>query len=295
MRGTPSLRFVVSPARPVHPRVCGEHPGKVKAQGVKSRSIPACAGNTVLQCLTPTLGPGPSPRVRGTRSVSAVISPATAVHPRVCGEHDAAIDARLLRVRSIPACAGNTIVPRTRGGRLSGPSPRVRGTPETCVLRISAFSVHPRVCGEHELPSAMATLQQRSIPACAGNTRHVPMPGLSDQRSIPACAGNTLLIVLAAKHRSGPSPRVRGTLPKGAEAQNPLPGPSPRVRGTPLVQHGRVTLLCGPSPRVRGTPLQGGSLAPPDRSIPACAGNTIATQPCNALFAVHPRVCGEHG
>ena len=111
----------------VHPRVCGEHrisPADIfsiygsspRVRGtryyahltfIRSRFIPACAGNTVLKAMPAAVGP---------------------VHPRVCGEHLSDVVPSLLssgsspRVRGtpiavllildiwwfIPACAGNT-------------------------------------------------------------------------------------------------------------------------------------------------------------------------------------------
>ena len=134
----------------VHPRVCGEHLGyrkshqriygssprvrgtlhQIHRRQSGQRFIPACAGNTRV-C---------SPRGQGR-----------AVHPRVCGEHvvfktlahitpgssprvrgTRHLTASLIDTdRFIPACAGNT-------------NPRF--------LQIQNPSVHPRVCGEHNLP-----------------------------------------------------------------------------------------------------------------------------------------------
>ena len=114
-------------AKPVHPRVCGEHGYAVVACGgcagssprvrgtryrdrwsrVRLRFIPACAGNTCDHA----------------RSL-----PPETVHPRVCGEHVSALRKMLARGgssprvrgtrdvgqgeldvgRFIPACAGNT-------------------------------------------------------------------------------------------------------------------------------------------------------------------------------------------
>ena len=137
---------------------------------LRSRFIPACAGNIPLFSLTNEL---------------------TAVHPRVCGEHKHSITGManmvgssprvrgtlnlkwnmLLCYRFIPACAGN-----------------IRFACYPC--RISA--VHPRVCGEHvnvgrerlaavgsspRVRGTFPTLQRgnrycRFIPACAGNISH---------------------------------------------------------------------------------------------------------------------------
>ena len=147
------------------PACAGETNPKVgirRKSGVHPR---VCGGNVATVPAT-VLDPGPSPRVRGKHGVSTPVPS---------------------RVRSIPACAGEThretgqwlsdrVHPRVCGGNLStlicgvtetGPSPRVRGKPgwsmEFFALRGSipacagetttsaeteaATWVHPRVCG----------------------------------------------------------------------------------------------------------------------------------------------------
>ena len=193
---------------PVHPRVCGEHGhfsncGHVtsgpsprvrgtreshrRGQGFR-RFIPACAGNTpppTRACRHRTVHPrvcgehlkpacrwcwrfGPSPRVRGTRH-----GPQVQRGP----------------LRSIPACAGNTLPRRSRANGAIGPSPRVRGTPD-------------RGHG--------ACRHARSIPACAGNTsaRHRRRCARSVH---PRVCGEHASGFDAVSAAFGPSPRVRGT------------------------------------------------------------------------------------
>ena len=139
--------IVVSSLAAVHPRVCGEHSpahrsvqrilgSSPRVRGTSSRFpccngmirfIPACAGNILVF-------PGSTT--------------ATAVHPRVCGEH---------------------AVPKTLVCVPHGSSPRVRGTWSgirqkrycwrfipACAGNIKTYkaiqwttAVHPRVCGEH--------------------------------------------------------------------------------------------------------------------------------------------------
>ena len=72
----------------VHPRVCGEQETDPTLIDQKTRSIPACAGNS--QGSTPfwKLTTGPSPRVRGTAPLKLGI---------------------YASFRSIPACAGNRL------------------------------------------------------------------------------------------------------------------------------------------------------------------------------------------
>ena len=254
---------------------------------------------------------GPSPPARGTQL-------------RCRGNGRAA--------RSIPACAGNTVHGNTTSSYRYGPSPPARGTREDgdwrqqqersipacagnttrrgCAPR--SRPVHPRLRGEHKVPTgsvtatlgpsppargtrrrrALAAPGRRSIPACAGNTKksnaspgctigpsppargtlHLPHAAGRLARSIPACAGNTSLTVA---HISAMTvhPRLRG---------EHLAGRSPRGRDG------------GPSPPARGTPAGGEHRRREFRSIPACAGNTSQPRAGASLGPVHPRLRGEH-
>ena len=251
-----------------HPRVCGER---------------------LSSALWPILKHGSSPRVRGTRYISAPI---------------------IGRVRVIPACAGNARRqlgtcslraghPRVCGERILraestavpyGSSPRVRGTPRR----------HDRV---HR--------QQRVIPACAGNApkRHIHS---GPDTGHPRVCGERGLRGLYSLPSAGSSPRVRGTRP-------PRPLQSPKCRVIPACA-GNATLaatrasissghprVCGErqyakifsvsgvgsSPRVRGTLPKRVTLITNYRVIPACAGNAWKQAWTTKYLAGHPRVCGE--
>ena len=134
-------------ARPVHPRVCGEHLHMLLSEdGV---------------C-------GSSPRVRGTPAQDPPCSQDT---------------------RFIPACAGNTR--------------RVQ-------LRLWQPPVHPRVCGEHTVATAIVGVALRFIPACAGNT----MQGKrrrTQEAVHPRVCGEHWPLVMPVRLVFGSSPRVRGT------------------------------------------------------------------------------------
>ena len=216
---------------------------------MRRRFIPACAGNI----------PG-----------GIALGRPTPVHPRVCGEH-----------LSSDAC----------NSRQPGSSPRVRGTFATptysffCNRFIPACAgnigfvpiescvppVHPRVCGEHLAFDTHRRGLFGSSPRVRGTFLYRPAHEL-DQRFIPACAGNI------------------------CHAQNffPLATVHPRVCGEHDRDLAASLYQYGSSPRVRGTCFLEAMMTSSGRFIPACAGNIWLRSCCRWLFAVHPRVCGEH-
>ncbi len=174
---------------------------------------------------------------------------------------------------------------------MRGSSPRVRGTLRcrfqyvpagrfipACAgntalpsLNISYAAVHPRVCGEHQFEYRDILAFYGSSPRVRGtHPRHSGR--CSRSRFIPACAGNTIGRC-RARAFSTVHPRVCG------EHTEPSPP---------------MTFVSGSSPRVRGTHCTGNPFAPATRFIPACAGNTEASQKIGMVVSVHPRVCGEH-
>ena len=133
------------------------------------------------------------------------------------------------------------------------------------------LSVHPRVCGEREVPFELAGADVRFIPACAGNARASPGPKVRGCRFIPACAGNAY----SALHRCASiavHPRVCGERRSVRALRCPKAGSSPRVRGTRAHTSGATAHK---------------------RFIPACAGNAMPPARPRPWRPVHPRVCGE--
>ena len=66
----------------------------------------------------------------------------------------------------------------------------------------------------------------------------------------------------------------------------------PRVCGGTAANDDQGLLIPGLSPRVRGNQLKGTGAMFRERSIPACAGEPIVTQPPKFSMRVYPRVCG---
>ena len=174
----------------VHPRVCGEAAGNVSVARLNS---------------------GPSPRVRGspslttarigiTRSIPACAGkPAcrcrtrcrARVHPRVCGEAPKGDD--------VPWCSAGPS-PRVRGSRSYSPYysasrgsiPACAGKPTSSSAGPRARRVHPRVCGEAPRGRQRLTSYGGPSPRVRGSLL-VAGRAYAFVGSIPACAGKPRL------------------------------------------------------------------------------------------------------
>ena len=173
------------------------------------RSIPAGAGKTFSssRLMERAAGPsprvrgkrvvfqlkypwfGPSPRVRGKRWGSDYRLPPDGPSPRVRGKRLAASfcwvvcfgpsprvrgklrDRAALGqpVRSIPACAGKTVLDRRSGGGIRSIPACAGKTPPSGPESSTAVGPSPRVRGKRHRPPPLPA-PVRSIPACAGKT-----------------------------------------------------------------------------------------------------------------------------
>ena len=138
--------------RPVrdHPRVCGEHSKNCKICQVFLGSSPRMRGTH--SCVFPLVFlSGIIPAYAGNTPTGYRPAHRYRDHPRVCGEHVAALIAVVVA---------------------AGSSPRMRGTPGGVILPVLGFGIipayagntqrrwsnpcfswdHPRVCGEHRQP-----------------------------------------------------------------------------------------------------------------------------------------------
>ena len=194
----------------------------------------------------------------------------TSVHPRACGEH-------------------GSLRPGKR--RLTGSSPRLRGTLALALARLTA---------------------ERFIPAPAGNTAARPVTAYA--RAVhPRACGEHQGMGSGVGHLVGSSPRLRGTrdrLRQEATMARFIPAPAgntirrarplsmdsvhPRACGEHRVKTGDGDADGGSSPRLRGTPGGVRARAHVRRFIPAPAGNTMRARVRISRLAVHPRACGEH-
>ena len=187
--GNTAVRQARGSSRPVHPRVRGEHGGRLQRAIPAGRFIPACAGNTAASAMRVPSATGSSPRARGTPPPALCACPAPPVHPRVRGEH---------------ARGG------VQAGSDAGSSPRARGTPAALAGAQPRNRFIPRVRGEHLKRRQAEIMLDGSSPRARGTlVRLRPEP--VHIRFIPACAGNTSTLGTVQRPPNGSSPRARGT------------------------------------------------------------------------------------
>ena len=215
---------------------------------------------------------------------------APTVHPHACGEH--------LYV------SGST-------GPIGGSSPRMWGTPMTCLdMGLSrrfipthvgntarhswiplSRSVHPHACGEHLLELDNAPDIIGSSPRMWG-TRPSTIPAFLPRRFIPTHVGNTTKIRLrngaitvhphaCGEHAASASARRHDSVHPHACGEHGTPNPA-------------ITGNRGSSPRMWGTQPNITIHNKRCRFIPTHVGNTSIPYMLFGPSAVHPHACGEH-
>ena len=249
-------------------------------RGTPKRHVTICGGIGII------------PAYAGNTS-NCSLNPATSWdHPRVCGEHPAAMQAI---------------------GEVWGSSPRMRGTPPKSYQWCALSRDHPRVCGEHFSYAKWTPNTKGSSPRMRGTpVIRIRVPNRTG--IIPAYAGNTLIVSFRFR-KTWDHPRVCGEHEVVNAPRAVMPGSSPRMRGThgmteaafrtegiipayagntarwrhrwPLRRdHPRVCgehdwfsgvfeLPEGSSPRMRGTHAMSSRMSWRFGIIPAYAGNTF--------------------
>ena len=244
----------------------------------------------------------------GTEVLSASDPPDTGLSPRVRGNHHE-IDGFPRQRGSIPACAGEPIVPLDAGSGL-WVYPRVCGGTVVASSKYMVTSgLSPRVRG-NQVTLGGETMTKRSIPACAGEPQRV-WARMGVHEVYPRVCGGTLMAPVTARPIEGLSPRVRGNL-NGPCHSAPHRRSIPACAGEPCAcraRRCRVTVyprVCGGtepepnaerspmglSPRVRGNPPENMIVLFPLGSIPACAGEPSRRPTRVQIPKVYPRVCG---
>ncbi len=163
VRGEPLRMHLPDLERAGHPRVCGENPSDLGWTKMSMAGHPRVCGENAKDNATDRITiTGPSPRVRGERTMAFGTPPPMPGHPRVCGEN--LPEQRNLRL----ARSGHPRVCGENFPKRCQPCPRPAG--------------HPRVCGENCHEGGVGIAQNRAIPACAGRT-------LSNSLTGPAAYG----------------------------------------------------------------------------------------------------------
>ena len=151
MRGTRSAGERVGQFRVDHPRVCGEHRWRVLRSGYGVGSSPRMRGTLGSQlCLS--VGVGIIPAYAGNTSWLPPVENWSGDHPRVCGEHFAQAKKRWPVRGSSPRMRGTPPWLLALHGHL-GIIPAYAGNTRRLPCRFLSPRDHPRVCGEHPLPS----------------------------------------------------------------------------------------------------------------------------------------------
>ena len=188
--------------------------------------------------------------------------------------------------------------------------PRVcGGTSSRTFLWITSTGLSPRVRGNPKI-AGFCLKNGRSIPACAGEPRHIAGPGLPSRVYPRVCGGTDFGGPLEAE-QWGLSPRVRGNHSFGCQYYYPsrsIPACAgeplgrlhqaipmevyPRVCGGTEIGVFAASRALGLSPRVRGNRLWRTLGIGAVGSIPACAGEPNRSSGLRSRKKVYPRVCG---
>ena len=168
--GTDSERIMTSVMLGLSPRVRGNH-RRFSPYPARGRSIPACAGEPP-PCNKKCARPWVYPRVcGGTRIDLTARVVQQGLSPRVRGNH-ILFKTAIIRIRSIPACAGEPRAYIIANGGIQV-YPRVCGGTGRVILDGNGSGgLSPRVRGNLSVVSAREVVS-RSIPACAGEPKRL--------------------------------------------------------------------------------------------------------------------------
>ena len=279
--------------RPRSIPACAGEPGQASAAHQLLAVYPRVCGGTAKRVPLDWLRGGLSPRVRGNLMPLFTSRLNTRSIPACAGEpHSGGRCSRNVRV--YPRVCGGTRVPQLSAVTTCGLSPRVRGNQRYLGWSQLVCGSIPRVRGNRSAMS-LANIIFGSIPACAGEPKPPWIPK-STKWVYPRVCGGTNAGGLMSVVVPGLSPRVRGnqcgwanvrgcsgSIPAcaGEPPRSPRCCPFskvyPRVCGGTLLDE--VTLMPedGLSPRVRGNRKRPRYRPSLRRSIPACAGEPLAT------------------
>ena len=256
---------------------------------MKSRFIPAHAGNRLKAIVYGVEPAGSSPRMRGTghlvlkqggagRFIPAHAGnsaqgrgrrPHVAVHPRACGEQSAWPTYSSYGTGSSPRMRGTVTITEAEAA-IYRFIPAHAGNRRRWPATARRSPVHPRACGEQMIAWNTRSEVSGSSPRMRGTDSRIPRRSFRE-RFIPAHAGNRSI----DRHFSMTKPV------------------HPRACGEQALARAEFERGRGSSPRMRGTVTAASRDEIPDRFIPAHAGNSRLLCRSRKNRAVHPRACGE--
>ena len=132
-----------------HPRVCGEHHTAMIARITPLGSSPRMRGTRVLSA-TGSRNAGIIPAYAGNTHYCCSVRVLAWDHPRVCGEHEFTDCTMAKYGGSSPRMRGTRLRPRRFAARF-GIIPAYAGNTKRNQPPVSGAQDHPRVCGEHSM------------------------------------------------------------------------------------------------------------------------------------------------
>ena len=250
--------------------------------------IPACAGETI-RVDSDRICEQDHPRLRGGNRVAwSVGMRAPGSSPLARGKRGRT-SRRSLRVRIIPACAGET--PRWRPGSCAcSDHPRLRGGNWVIEQPMATTGGSSPLARGKRSQLRCGLAQRRIIPACAGETGRSPRRRWGP-RDHPRLRGGNSAPRPSTSSRRGSSPLARGKLEPGVGAPQ-AGGIIPACAGeTPAISSAE-TKPSGSSPLARGKRILRDAARTATRIIPACAGETTPPPRRRTPRWDHPRLRG---
>ena len=177
-----------------HPRVCGEHQGFLDLLNEGRGSSPRMRGTPVASFATIAVT-GIIPAYAGNTSQCAALRAVLRDHPRVCGEHMSATSLAVRLTGSSPRMRG-TPVDGSWHALLSGIIPAYAGNTRSECARFHFRRDHPRVCGEHFRTPIRGRATRGSSPRMRG-TLPSTIRSAETRGIIPAYAGNTMAVMFS--------------------------------------------------------------------------------------------------
>ena len=174
-----------------HPRICGEHLESSTSSFALLGSSPHMRG-TRRRPRVKRARPGIIPAYAGNTTVALPFASSATDHPRICGEHYAAMSRCIRRAGSSPHMRGTPVEVFVRTGAC-GIIPAYAGNTRLSHGTQAVHRDHPRICGEHTAGVETLRDEPGSSPHMRG-TLFTRLPFFGRFGIIPAYAGNTLVI-----------------------------------------------------------------------------------------------------